>query len=48
MEEYRVYEEKAIAARKVHRDKETEDRGGWAYDIVSLLTEVKVLAPGYN
>jgi hypothetical protein len=34
LEQYLMYEEKAIAARKMHRDKEAEERGGWTFDIL--------------
>jgi hypothetical protein len=35
LEEYIVYEEKAIAALKMQREKAAEERGGWSYDILS-------------
>jgi hypothetical protein len=47
MEEYLVYEEKAIAERKLHRDKEAEDRGGWTYDKLSLPTHVWIPGPDH-
>jgi hypothetical protein len=40
MEEFLVYEEKAIAARKMHRNKAAEDRGGWTYDILRRPNQV--------
>jgi hypothetical protein len=47
MEEYLVYEEKAIAARKMHRDKEAEDRGGWYYDKLIQPTQVWIPGPDH-
>jgi hypothetical protein len=47
MEKYIVYEEKAIAAREMHRDKEAEDRGGWTYDILSRLNQVWIPGPDH-
>jgi hypothetical protein len=35
LEEHLVSDEKAIAARKIQRDKTAEERGGWSYDILS-------------
>jgi hypothetical protein len=31
LEQYMVYEEKAILARKMHCDKQAEEQGGWTY-----------------
>jgi hypothetical protein len=47
MEEYLVYEEKAIAACKMHRDKEAEDRGGWASDKLSRPKQVWIPGPDH-
>jgi hypothetical protein len=46
-EEYIVYEEKAIAARKLKRDKAAEERGGWSYDILSRPNLVWIPGPDY-
>jgi hypothetical protein len=40
LDEYIVYKEKAIAARKMQRDQEVEERGGLSYDILSRLNLV--------
>jgi hypothetical protein len=47
MEEYCVYKEKAIAACKMHHDKEEEDRGGLIYDKLSRPTEVWIPGPDH-
>jgi uncharacterized membrane-anchored protein len=47
MEEYLVYEEKAIIARKMHCDKEVEDRVGWPYDKLSRPTQVWMPCPDH-
>jgi hypothetical protein len=40
-------EEKAIAARKIQRDKAAEERGGWTYDILSRPNQVWIPGPDY-
>jgi hypothetical protein len=47
LEEYLVYKDKAIAARKMQRDKAAEERGGWSYDILSQLNLVWIPGPNY-
>jgi hypothetical protein len=47
LEEYLVYEEKVIAARKMQRDKEAEERSGWSYDILSQPNLVCIPVPDY-
>jgi hypothetical protein len=46
LDEYLLYEEKAITARKMQRDQEAEERGGWSYDILSRLNLVWI--PGLD
>jgi hypothetical protein len=47
LKEYLVYEEKDISARKMQRDKEAEERGGWSYDILSRPNLVWIPGPDY-
>jgi hypothetical protein len=47
LDEYLVYEEKAIAARKIQRDKEAEEQGGWSYAILSRPNLVWIPGPEY-
>jgi hypothetical protein len=47
LDEYLVYEEKAIAARKMQRDKAAEEWGGWSYDILSRPNLVWIPGPNY-
>jgi hypothetical protein len=47
LEEYLMYEEKSMAARKMWRDKEAKERGGWSYDILSRPNLVWIPGPDY-
>jgi hypothetical protein len=47
LEQYLVYEEKAIAAHKMHRDKKEEKRDGWTYDILSRPNQVWIPGPNH-
>jgi hypothetical protein len=47
LDEYIVSEEKAIAARKMQRYNEAEERGGWSYDILSQPNLVWIPGPDY-
>jgi nitrate/nitrite-specific signal transduction histidine kinase len=47
LEQYLVYEERAIAARKMHRDEEAEEPGGWTYDTLSRPNLVWIPGPDH-
>jgi hypothetical protein len=47
LDEYLVYEEKAIAAHKMQLDQEAEERGGWSYDILSRPNLVWIPVPDH-
>jgi hypothetical protein len=47
LEQYFVYEEKDIAAQKMHHDKQVEERGGWTYDILSRSNLVWIPGPNH-
>jgi hypothetical protein len=47
LEQYLVYDEKAIAALEMHRDKKAEERGGWTYDILSRPNLVWIPGPNH-
>jgi hypothetical protein len=47
LKKYIVSKEKAIAARKMQRDKAAEEQGGWSDDILSRPNQVWIPRPNY-